>query len=307
VARSDRRDAPAARRPLGSLVIFFVLVALVAVLTAVQWAQNGTPPLFALAVLGFFALLALSLPLFPWVVMPILIRRTCRLSREVAFQSFDPDDPETPAVVQESIAETGRALAGEGFTPRAHLLTENESPHGLAFLTLFENCPARVLARLLTLYTGRGKALKRQTLLALSTEFADGTEIATNNSRALSNSPACPWRTVVNVPDVQDARELYRIHTDVVAHLSPRSEVCDPVQGDPAGHQQAYTNRERARFVECGYLYADPDADCYRATWKGAVLMAWKMLWPVSAVRRTRLRRRTEALLRACRGGGGGG
>ena len=307
MARSDRRDAPAARRRLGSLLLSLGLLVLVAVLTAVQWAQTGRPPLFALTVLGFLVLLVLSLPLLPWVLGPILIRRTCRLRREVAFQSFDPDDPETPAVVKEGIAETDRALAGEGFTPRAHLLTENESPHGLAFLTLFENRPARVLARLLTLYTGRGKALKRRTLLVFSTEFADGTEIATNNSRVLSNSPPCPWRTIVNVPDVQDARELYRIHTDVVAHLAPRSQPCDPVQGDPVGCQQAYTNRERARFVECGYMYLDPDADCYRATWKGAVLMAWKLIWPVSAVRRARLRRRTEALLRACRGSGGGG
>jgi hypothetical protein len=307
VARSDRRNPPAARRSLGSLLLLFALVVLVVILTAVQWAQSGRPPLFTLACLGLVAVAALSLPLLPWVLGPILIRRTCRLPREVAFQTFDPDDPETPAVVKESIAATGRALAGDGFAPRAHLLTENESPHGLAFLTLFENRPARVLARLLTLYTGRGKALKRQTALVFSTEFADGTEIATNNTQTLSNSPPCPWRTIVNVPDVRDARELYRIHTDVVAHLSPRSAACDPVQGDPMGHQQAYTNRERARFVDCGYTYLDPDADCYRATWKGAVLMAWKLLWPVSAVRRARLRRRTEALLRACRGGGGGG
>jgi hypothetical protein len=171
------------------------------------------------------------------------------------------------------------------------------------FLSLFENRAARVLARLLTLYAGRGKAMRRQTLLVFSTEFADGGEIATNNSRTLSNSPPCPWRTIVNVPDAEGARDLYRIHTDVVAHLSPRSEAV-PLEGDPGAYQQAYTNRERVRFVECGYMYLDPEADCYRATWKGAVLMAWKLLWPVSAIRRARLRRRTEELLRACRGGG---
>ena len=306
MARTARQDRPAARRSLGSTLLLLAMLALVVVLTAYQWAQSGRPPLVALTCLGVLALLVVSLPLLPWVLGPILIRRTCRLSPEVAFQPFDPDDPETPAVVRESIAETGRALAGEGFTPRAHLLTENESPHGLAFLTLFENRPARVLARLLTLYAGRGKAMKRRTLLAVSTEFTDGTEIATNNSRTLSNSPPCPWRTILNLPDVQDARELYRLHTEAVADLAPRSEACAPVEGDPAAYQRAYTNRERARFVECGYLYLDPEAECYRATWKGAVLMAWKLLWPVSAIRRARLRRRAEELLRACRGGGGG-
>ena len=307
MARSDRQDAPAARRSLGSLLTFFAMLALVVVLTAVQWALSGRPPLFALTVLGVLALLVVSLPLLPWALGPILIRRSYRFPPELAIEPFDPDDPETPAAVRASIEETGRALAAEGFAPRAHLLTENESPHSLMFLSLFENRPARVLARLLTLYAGRGKALRRQTILLFSTEFADGTEIATNNSRTLSNSPPCPWRTIVNVPAAEGARELYRIHTDAVAHLSPRSEASVPLEGDPLAWQQGYSIRERARFVECGYLYLDPEADCYRATWRGAVLMAWKLLWPVSAIRRARLRRRTEELLRACRGGGGGG
>jgi hypothetical protein len=282
------------------------LLALVVALTAYQWAQSGRPPLYALTALAALALLIVSLPLLPWVLGPVLIRRSYRFAPELVTEPFDPEDPETPAAVRDSIEETARALAAEGFTPRAHLLTENESPHGLMFLTLFENRPARVLARLLTLYAGRGKAMRRQTLLVFSTEFADGTEIATNNSRTLSNTPPCPWRTIVSVPDAEGARDLYRTHTGVVAHLSPRSEAV-PLEGDPAAYQQAYTNRERVRFAECGYLYLDPEADCYRATWKGAVLMAWKLLWPVSAIRRARLRRRTEELLRACRGGGNPG
>jgi hypothetical protein len=103
---------------------------------------------------------------------------------------------------------------------------------------------------------------------------------------------------------MEDARELYRAHTDVVAHLGPRSEPIVPLEGDPAAYQCAYTNRERARFKECGYFYLDPEADCYRPTWKGAVLLTWKLLWPVSAIRRARIRRHAEALLRASRGGG---
>jgi hypothetical protein len=280
-----------------------VLLTVAGALVAYQWLASGRPPEFALLLLALLAFLAISLPLLPWVLGPLLIRRNYSIPRELAIEAFDPDEPETPDAVRTGIEETARALAAEGFITRAHLLTENKSPHGLMFMSLLENRPARVLARLVTLYVGRGKAMRRQTVLVFSTEYADGTEIATNNSRTLSNSPPCPWRTIVNVPDVEGARELYRIHADVVSHLAPRSEASVPLEGDPVAYQQAYAEREKGRFVECGYMYLDPETDCYRATWKGAVLMAWKLLWPVSAIRRARLRRRTEALLRACRGG----
>jgi hypothetical protein len=50
--------------------------------------------------------------------------------------------------------------------------------------------------------------------------------------------------------------------------------------------------------VATGYLFPDPDGACYRPTWKGAVLMTWRLCWPVSAIVRSARKRATASLLK---------
>jgi hypothetical protein len=37
--------------------------------------------------------------------------------------------------------------------------------------------------------------------------------------------------------------------------------------------------------VDCGYYYRDELAGVQRPTWKGAILMTWKLCWPVKPIR----------------------
>jgi hypothetical protein len=282
-----------------------LLVSTLAVgLIANDWAVRGRLSEECLVYLCLVLLALVSVPSLPWTLGPIQIHRTWRIKVVREFEPFDPEAPDTSPNVAGPIHETAAALTPVGFTTAAHIWITNEAPRSIMFLSLFENPAARVRAMLITIYTGSGKALRRQTVLAFSTELTDGSEVATNNTATLSSTPACPTRTIVNLPAVRDPAELFQIHTAVLDQVGAMVARRLPLNGDPVDRQRQYTRREQERFVEAGYLYPEMEGAYYRATWKGAVLMAWKLLWPVSAIRQARLRQRSQALLRACRGEG---
>ena len=55
--------------------------------------------------------------------------------------------------------------------------------------------------------------------------------------------------------------------------------------------------REISAQVALGYSYLDENSGVYRPTWKGACLMAWKCMRPISTNRRALVRRRMSRLL----------
>ena len=54
--------------------------------------------------------------------------------------------------------------------------------------------------------------------------------------------------------------------------------------------------RDYARQAEAGYFYLDEEADVYRPTWKGAYLMTWTFLWPISRLQKMRTKRDAERI-----------
>jgi hypothetical protein len=66
---------------------------------------------------------------------------------------------------------------------------------------------------------------------------------------------------------------------------------------DPAEFLRQQIHNDTAKFAETGYFYFDETHERYRPTWTGACLMAWKSLWPASAIRRAIRRRTTKRML----------
>ena len=56
--------------------------------------------------------------------------------------------------------------------------------------------------------------------------------------------------------------------------------------------------KDYERQVEFGYMFLGTRSATYRPTWKGASLMAWKLTWPVSAIRSWGMRAKARATMR---------
>jgi hypothetical protein len=146
------------------------------------------------------------------------------------------------------------------------------------------------------LYTKSGGTRLRY--LELFTRFAGGETIATNNSRQPRVWAPARGRRVEQFPGVREPALLYRIHQARLAD-APAAPREDPFAGgDVAAVLRQGMLREITAQLEAGYVYVDPRG-AYRPTWKGAVLMTWRLLWPMKAIARARLRRRATALVAA--------
>ena len=122
--------------------------------------------------------------------------------------------------------------------------------------------------------------------LEFSTQFKNGQWIETNTNHVLPLTPSSPDIRVFRFPEIQDARTLLHTHHQFVDKYAPGLWA----QGEPRGQEiqrlvRVVENYGR-RHERIGYMRLAEDGQSYQLTWKGAFLMTWRGLWPVSRLRR---------------------
>jgi hypothetical protein len=102
---------------------------------------------------------------------------------------------------------------------------------------------------------------------------------------------------VFRFPQIQDVFALYRVHRNLVTEITHGALPVLP----PPGEEVAELKRRLERYgpwqEKNGYMYLDADGLNYRLTWKGAIVAAWRGIWPVPLVRGWRMRRENRAVL----------
>ena len=262
--------------------------------------DHSSPHFFLYAIAVWFLLL--------YLFGPIHIHRTQWSALEPDFKPFDPRGPESPPEVSEYYGEVERELAGLGFDPLRSYSTRNSSPNASGFVILFRNAGTSEVAKIIAAVAVSGPVRNVSALLVFSTEFADGTEVVTSNNRSPRIHPPrrSPFHGFV-FPEVREAGRLLEIHHALVRRFEDGRIRIDPVSGDPDGYLSSREfHRPLANHVECGYYYRDEDAGVQRPTWKGAILMTWKLLWPAKPIRFALRCARARRLLRKLEAESGG-
>lgn len=207
-----------------------------------------------------------------------------------AAPTYEPlDDNDLPPDVAGIIGVLGEL----GFVVLGHWQLASHTP-ATSYVTVLEHPETRDVARVVEVMT----RTSRQVALGFETRFEDGTEVATANNQSTSGRGWLPGVTVVWLPEVRDAWELYRVHGQVRDALGAGKKRL-PVGADPVTFLQAGTDRLFRYWLESGYYYLDEDHRVYRPTWKGAVLTTWRLLGPVRPLYRAWRRRQTRKLLDA--------
>jgi len=122
--------------------------------------------------------------------------------------------------------------------------------------------------------------------IEFSTRFSNGQWIETNTNRVLPLTPANPDVRVFRFPGIRDARTLLHTHRQLLEKYAPGLWA----QGEPRGEEIQRLVRVienyGPRHVRIGYMHPAEDGQSYKLTWKGAFLMTWRGLWPVSMIRK---------------------
>jgi hypothetical protein len=190
------------------------------------------------------------------------------------------------------VARIIAALRELGFVLCGHWHHSGHS-HATGQITLMEHPQTLDVAKVMVVVT----ATHRDVTLVFETRFEDGTKVGTANNQITAGLPSLPETTSLWLPEVRDARQLYRVHDQVRDRVGLGKKRLS-IGPDPAAFLTAGRDHMLARFVETGYYYLDEPRGVYRPTWKGAVLMTWRLLWPIRPLYRAWRRRPTRRLLR---------
>jgi hypothetical protein len=131
------------------------------------------------------------------------------------------------------------------------------------------------------------------------TRCTEDVQVDTNTSATAPVLFPSPTYHVFRFPQVKDAFVLYRAHKMLVQEKTRGARPQLPSPGQEVAELKRRLERFGPRQQEQGYMVLDDMGQFYRLTWKGAVLGAWRSIWPISLVRRWRMQVEGESKLRA--------
>ena len=130
------------------------------------------------------------------------------------------------------------------------------------------------------------------------TRCSDQLQIDTNTSPAAPILFAVPEHNVFRFPQVREVFTLYRIHRMLVTEITHGALPVIPQAGGEIAELKRRLERYGAWQQEHGYMKLHWRKEDYRLTWKGAILGAWRSIWPIPTLRRWRERAKSRAILK---------
>jgi hypothetical protein len=233
------------------------------------------------------------------IMAPIALKRSSWLAADRQYLPLDTDSKDAPEAFRSWSQSVIPSMEALGFLVRGHFRPSPDIPTSKAFVTLFANRKSGQTAQFFSVTAQRGIFRRSETVLTFKTEFADQTKLYTSNSRTLANQPRIRIREgSMSFPDIDDPRRLYAIHQATLSSMGGDVTRINVVIDDPAEYLHTEFLEDVAKFAESGYYYLDAKRDAYRLTWKGAILVTWKNLWPFNWIRELRRRTQGARLLR---------
>jgi len=238
----------------------------------------------------FLLLLKIYAALF--VLGPIILRIQFRFNAKLDPQSVPLES--LPADVRGFFATRISAITGLGFELIGYVNVAMTKGTG-SYMALFSNPRSLEWADI--------SAAKTSKLMKGYTEFitrcANDEQVDTNtNATAPVLSPQSSHH-VFRFPQIQEPFTLYRVHRALVQQTLRGSQPELPPKGQEIAELKRRLERYGRQQSEQGYMYLDASGQFYRLTWKGAVLGAWRSIWPVNLLRSKWMEQQNQTRLRS--------
>lgn len=228
-----------------------------------------------------------------FVLGPIVLRATFRYKANVNPQLVAPEA--LPKDVQEFMTPRLPGITALGFRPVGYVNLGSIAPKTEAYMALLSNAQTLEWADISVVKS----STKMRGYIEFITHCSDESQVDTNtNSTAPVLFPS-PTYHVFRFPQIKDAFTLYRAHRMLVQEKIGGSRPVLPPEGQELNELKRRLERYGPRQQQCGYMYVERDGQSFRLTWKGAILGAWRSIWPISAVRGWWMQNRSEVRLRS--------
>ena len=224
---------------------------------------------------------------------PIILRATFRFKAKLNPQLVSPES--LPPDVRQFMTPRVSAIAGLGFEPVGFINLGTMASGTQSFMALLSN--SRTLEWADVSVVKSSKQMKGYT--EFITRCSNDAQVDTNTN---ATAPVLfPWPSyhVFRFPQIKDAFTLYRVHRMLVQQNTPGSRPELPPKGQELAELKRRLERYGVRQQQRGYMYLDPAGEYFRLTWKGAVLGAWRSIWPISMLRNLWMQGQSQTRLRS--------
>jgi len=140
---------------------------------------------------------------------------------------------------------------------------------------------------------------KIATYFEFSTRFANGLTLETNTNHVLPLTPDNPDIQVFRFPEISEPQALYRLHLRLIQKHASGQWAQGERKDQELGRLVNVVENYGPRHAKLGYMFLAKNGCTYRLTWKGALLMTWRGLWPTSLVRKSLQRKTMQSELQA--------
>ncbi len=236
----------------------------------------------------FFVLLFYSIVL---ILGPIVLRIQFRYRAKVEPHVVSFED--LPEEVREFIEPRVATFALWNFDVIAYLNLGRIAARTESFMALLSNPHTAEWAGVVFAIS----RTKKVRFMEFMTRCSEEMQIDTSTDPTAPVLFPLPQHHVFRFPQIQDVYTLYRVHRMLVNEITHGALPVLP----PPGQELAELKRRLDRYgpwqQEHGYMYLDAKGENYRLTWKGAILGAWRAVWPVPLVRGWRMQKENQTVL----------
>jgi len=227
-----------------------------------------------------------------YVIFPLVIKATMFLRAGSQYQPLSRE--QLPADVMGFMDHVVWAVQPMGFVPAVLLREEGAGPDTSIYAVLMPN-PSTGDRCTASFTIGQTEMSRLTTpVVTFETQFHDDTSIVTSNFADAGVFPPNPGVDRLAIPKLNDVNLLWEIHRRRRARVPAWKRALLPPPGHEWASQVEEDAREKERVREAGYYSYNEAAGKYVPTWKGAYLMTWKLLFPVSRLRRRVKRARAK-------------
>ena len=224
---------------------------------------------------------------------PIVLRATFRFRAKLEPQLVSKES--LPQAIQQFMAPRAAAIAGLGFEPVGYVDLGAMAGGTQSFMALFSNSRTLEWADVSAVQSPK----QMKGYIEFITRCSDDSQVDTNTNATAPVLFPSPSYHVFRFPQIRDAFTLYRVHRMLVQQNVGGSRPELPPKGQELAELKRRLERYGVRQQERGYMYLDPAGEYFRLTWKGAILGAWRSIWPVSMVRNFLMQGKSQAQLRS--------
>lgn len=230
-----------------------------------------------------FFIFLVTLALLPYLLFPLVIRKTQRFKKSPSLRRVLPDF--LPVSVKSFFHANHSVLLKEGFIQCFDAVSNDHAPHVRVFTRMYVEPKRSILALATALLPSEGPKTPLKTFIEFVSKFRDGTEINTNNCE-LVGAPIEPQKKITRTFQfVQAPQTLLHLHQYFLNKKTQSKVAIFPAKGEEFSSFEQSLRLDLEAQESIGGLSLDKTKTCYRPTWAGAVLMAWYTMWPFSFIR----------------------